>query len=129
VRLLLDTHVVLWLASEPERTGDAQEVLGDEAHALVLSAASVWELASKTATGRLCLPDPVEQWVAGAVRRLALEHLDVTWQDAAAVSALPPHHRDPFDRLLVAQARRHGLVLVTADRALAAYDVEQLRIP
>jgi len=128
MRLLLDTHVLLWLAADPERLGDAAHLLADPETELLLSAASAWEITIKQASGRLALPYPPRQWLETRLPRLGVTSLPITWQDTAAVADLPPLHRDPFDRLLVAQARRHDLVLATADRVLSGYDVRRLDV-
>lgn len=128
MRVLLDTHVLLWLATTPERTGAALDVLSDPANELLLSAASAWEIVIKHGSGRLPLPDEPESWLSTRLPQLGVAPLAVTWQDATWVSHLPALHRDPFDRLLVAQARRQSLVLATADRLLASYDVEVLGV-
>jgi PIN domain nuclease of toxin-antitoxin system len=123
MRLLLDTHVFLWMATQPERLGDALAEIEKPANDLFLSAASTWELAMKVSIGRLTLPEPVGTYVASRMRSLALGGLGVEHLHAAAVEDLPMHHRDPFDRLLVAQARAVGATLVTADEAMRPYDV------
>jgi PIN domain nuclease of toxin-antitoxin system len=126
VKLLLDTHVLLWALAEPDRLSDsARRALEGGEHELVVSAASVWEIAIKQSLGKLELPGPVDSWLLDAV-----EELDATWlaiepADAAAVARLPDHHRDPFDRMLVAQAQR-GFTLVTHDRRLSAYPISVL---
>lgn len=126
MRLLLDTHVVLWAASAPERLGDAAALVL-EAEERWLSAASTWEMAIKQGLGKLSLGMSAGAWTARAVTELALRPLPVTSAHAAGVEGLPSHHRDPFDRLLVAQAAAEGLVLLTADRALEPYgDVVRL---
>ncbi|SDY68238.1 PIN domain nuclease, a component of toxin-antitoxin system (PIN domain) [Modestobacter sp. DSM 44400] len=126
MRLLLDTHVLLWAASTPGRLGSAQQLLLD-AEERLLSAASSWELAIKRSLGKLELGTDVRSWVARAAEELQLQRLSVTHEHAAAVEHLPPVHRDPFDRLLIAQAWSEGAVLLTADRALVRYgDVVRL---
>ena len=128
MRVLLDTHVLLWLAAEPERTGDALATLSAPTTELLLSAASAWEIVIKHGAGRLGLPEPPQPWLASRLPRLGVTSLPITWQDTTGVGALPALHRDPFDRLLVAQARRHHLVLATADRLVAQYDVRVLPV-
>ena len=120
MRLLVDTHVLIWAVLEdaalPVKFRAALTDPGAEVH---VSAVSVWEVAIKRALGKLAVPaDLFDQ--AAAAGCLALP---VTWAHARAVEALPPHHADPFDRMLIAQARVEGLTLLTADRAFAAYDV------
>lgn len=123
-RLLLDTNVVLWLLlGDRERVSvQAVRALEDEENQIALSAASVWEIAIKRSLGKLTIADG---WAA-ALRRLDFDPLPVTAIHAEAVEQLPWHHRDPFDRLLVAQAIAERLALVSADRRLAAYGVEVL---
>ena len=119
--LLLDTHVLLWAAGEPERLPRSTlEMLEDPAVAVTFSAASIWEVAIKNDLGH---PDfSVDPRV---LRRGLLEHgyveLPVTGAHAAAVDVLPDIHRDPFDRLLIAQAHAEGLTLLTADSVIGRY--------
>ena len=128
MKLLLDTHAFLWLQTEPERFGPTLDVLVDGAHELLLSAASSWEIAIKHALGRLPLPASPAEYVPSRARTSGVSLLAVDHADALAVAELPRLHHDPFDRLLVSQARRRGLALVTADHELGRYDVELLPI-
>ncbi|MHC1558601.1 type II toxin-antitoxin system VapC family toxin [Actinomycetospora sp. C-140] len=124
MRLLLDTHTVLWSLGRPGRVGDeARAALTDSTSEMVVSVVSLWEIAIKTSIGKLRVDLDVEETVAG----LGISVLDVRAEHARAVADLPLHHRDPFDRMLVAQARQEGLTLVTADRRLEAYSVAVLR--
>ena len=124
-RFLLDTHVWLWLQTEPERVRqEVLERLRDPAQVLLLSAASSWEIALKHRLGKLPLPDAPDRYVPDRMRRSGTTGLAVEHAHALAVAALPDHHRDPFDRLLIAQARHLGVPLVSADPMLARYDVE-----
>lgn len=121
---LLDTNVAVWLLlghreSVSQRAIDALE---DERNSVALSAASVWEIAIKRSLGRLTIGD---EW-AQELLRLDFEPVPVTAFHAQAVEHLPWHHRDPFDRLLIAQALVESRVLVSADERLSAYDVELL---
>jgi PIN domain nuclease of toxin-antitoxin system len=126
VKLLLDTHVFLWLNAAPERLGGALAEIEDSRNRLVVSAASSWEIAIKHARGRLPLPDPPERYVPDLIRRIGAQALTIEHAHALGVSSLPPLHRDPFDRLLVAQARSIEATLVTADERLAEYPVRTL---
>jgi len=128
MRLLLDTHVFLWLLAEPERLGSQLASLQDPANDLMLSAASSWEIAIKVQLGRLDLPDDPRRYVPDRMRAIGADPLPVEHNHALAVTELPPIHRDPFDRLLVAQARDLGLRIVTADAQIARYDVETVLI-
>jgi PIN domain nuclease of toxin-antitoxin system len=121
VRLLLDTHVLLWAAAAPRRlNADVRDRLASPENDVLFSAASIWELAIKMQIGRIDLGVTPEELAQAAVRR-GFEELPVSAAHAAAVRRLPPHHRDPFDRLLVAQALHEPARLLTADRALAPY--------
>jgi len=127
VKYLLDTHVFLWLVGDSSRVdAKVRERLADTRDELLVSAASAWELAIKHGSGRLELPGPPATYVPSRVQAIGASSLPVELGDALAVADLPPHHADPFDRLLVAQAQRRELVLVTADRALSPYDVQLL---
>lgn len=122
MRLLLDTHAWLWAVSAPDKLSDAarRAIAGADTTVLV-SAASVWEMSIKIGLGRLDLgPDPAAT-IEAAIASLRATELPVERRHALRVMTLPAHHRDPFDRLLVAQALEEGATLVTADAALRAY--------
>jgi PIN domain nuclease of toxin-antitoxin system len=126
MRLLLDTNAFLWFAGGDRRlTRRARRAIEAPDAELVLSAASVWEMAIKARLGRLTLPGPVDAYVA-AKRAAGVALLPIDWSHAAAVESLPLHHRDPFDRLLVAQARAEHLPMVTADAVFARYGIETI---
>ncbi len=122
---LLDTHIWLWMLGDPARIrADLAVELREGRTRLLLSAASSWEIAIKWAAGRLPLPEPPATYVPSRMQRTNVEPLAVTHSHALQVATLAPHHRDPFDRLLVAQSQLEGVPLVTVDRAFEAYDVE-----
>jgi PIN domain nuclease of toxin-antitoxin system len=121
-RLLLDTHVFLWWRGEPARLSPAVRSRIASADVVFVSAASAWEAAIKAALGRLELPDTLEAGVLAS----GFERLPIAFSHAHRAGALPPHHGDPFDRMLVAQAQAEGLTLVTHDRLIEPYDVEIL---
>lgn len=124
MRILLDTQTWLWMQASPDRLNDdALALVGDSNHELLLSAASSWEIAIKVALGKLALPISPAVYVPDRMRSGGVAALPVTHPHALAVAALPRHHRDPFDRLLVAQAQLENLTLLTADRAFDDYDV------
>jgi PIN domain nuclease of toxin-antitoxin system len=128
VNLLLDTHVVLWALGDPKRlSAAAREHLVNSANRLHVSAASAWEIALEVSLGKLRLPGSVADWLLPAVEDLGAQWCPVTQTHAALVESLPPHHRDPFDRILIAQAANEGWTMVSADEAFAAYDVPLLR--
>lgn len=121
-RLLLDTHIFLWWRGEPSRlTAEVQSSIAT-ADLVFVSAASAWEARIKASLGRLDLPDTVEAGVLAS----GFERLLITFSHAERAASLPPHHRDPFDRMLVAQAQAEGLTLVTHDRLLEPYEAEIL---
>jgi len=122
VNLLLDTHVFLWWVGEPSRLEEeARAAIADPGTLVHVSAASAWEISIKRALGRLDLRD--EEFLYG-MRESGFTELPVTAEHGLAAGALPPHHRDPFDRMLVAQATSEGMRLVTHDRAMADYNVD-----
>lgn len=128
MRVLLDTHVWLWMWGEPERIrNEAREIVEDAGTELVVSAASAWEISVKAAAGRLRLPSAPESWLADPRHRRDVTELPITFDHATRAGGLPDHHRDPFDRMLAAQAMVEGLPVVTADPKLAAYEIEVIR--
>jgi PIN domain nuclease of toxin-antitoxin system len=125
VKFLVDTHCWLWLQASPSRlSGEILTLLADPANDLLLSAASSWEIAIKYTLGKLPLPLPPAQYVPERMAASGTQALAVEHSHALQVTALPAHHRDPFDRLLIAQAQLERLVLVTVDRQLELYDVD-----
>jgi PIN domain nuclease of toxin-antitoxin system len=128
VKLLLDTHVFLWLLDEPERLDEHSHVLGDARTELILSAVSSWEIAIKYKLGKLGLPEPPEHYVPDRWRALGATPLAIEHAHALAVASLPRLHGDPFDRLLVAQATLLGLTILTADPAVAQYPAPTLLV-
>ena len=123
MRLLLDTHAFLWfVAGEARLSRRARRALEDSRALLFLSAASVWEMAIKISLGRLSLPATAAEYVAGKLQS-GLQVLPVEWSHAAAVETLRFHHRDPFDRLLIAQAQLEDLSIVSGDPAFRKYEV------
>jgi PIN domain nuclease of toxin-antitoxin system len=124
VRLLLDTHVVLWwLDDSPLLSREAKTAIADADNVVYVSAVSVWEIVLKRNLGKLTLPDRWEQ----ALLDEPFRRLPVTWEHALELARLPELHRDPFDRLLLAQAAAEGLVLVTQDEAVLRYAVPTLK--
>jgi PIN domain nuclease of toxin-antitoxin system len=122
--LLLDTHVALWMAAGDARIGPGtRELIADPANDVVLSVASVWEAEVKRRLGKLDAPDELwDELEASGVDIIAIER-----DDAVDAAALPPHHRDPFDRMLVAQAIRRRADLVTVDHWFERYDASTVR--
>ena len=124
MKLLLDTHAFLWFVTGDEHLSRrARRAIEADGAEPVLSAASVWEIAIKARLGRLELPCSVEEYVAEKVAS-GFTIISVDWPHAAAVEQLPLHHRDPFDRLLAAQALAEKLPVVTSDPAFRSYGVK-----
>ena len=120
MKLLLDTHAALWWLSEDERFGEATaDQLTDETNQVLLSAVVVWEVAIKRSLGKLETPENFASTLLDA----GVQPLPISLDHAAAVEQLPWHHRDPFDRMLVAQASIEGAALVSHDEALRPYGV------
>lgn len=121
--LLLDTHIILWYMEDNPRLGTAiRETMEQAAPQVFVSLASVWEMSIKSALGKLRMPANLAQALAAT----GVQLLSITLAHALAAGALPPHHRDPFDRMLVAQAQRSRLTLVTHDARMRPYDVAVL---
>jgi PIN domain nuclease of toxin-antitoxin system len=127
VRYLLDTGVWLWSLFDPDRISRlARKALSDPSHEVFLSAATSWEVAIKSATGKLNLPEAPGTYVPRRMADQGLRPLPVSHQHALAVFGLPDHHRDPFDRLLIAQANLEDMILISADRTVEKYPVQLL---
>jgi len=123
MRVLLDTHVLLWwLAADPLLPGRAETAIADADNDVIVSAATAWELAIKKAAGLVEAPDDLSETLAAN----DFQTLSIDVSHAVAAGALPAHHSDPFDRMLIAQARVEGLTFVTVDRRFSDYDVEQI---
>ncbi len=127
MKVLLDTHALLWWVGQPERLSPAaRAVLLDPENAVFVSVASCWEMAIKQSLGKLTLSKPIQRLVADEVAANGFRVLSVELAHVVRVATLPFAHKDPFDRLLVAQALVAGLQIVTADEQIRAYAVEVL---
>jgi PIN domain nuclease of toxin-antitoxin system len=122
VRLLLDTHALLWWLADEGLTAQAREAIADPANVAVVSAVSAWEISIKKALGKLAAPDDLEH----QVRAGGFLPLPISIAHGVAAGQLARHHEDPFDRMLIAQARAEGLTIVTRDKAFADYHVALL---
>lgn len=127
MKYLLDTMVFLWSQGGSSRlSAQAEEVLSEGIHEVYLSAASSWEIAIKTAIGKLKLPEPPATYIPKRLRMSAIQALPITHVHALAAPELPGYHQDPFDRMLIAQAQSEQMILMTADRVFSKYKVDLL---
>jgi len=125
MKVLLDTHTFLWWITDDQRLSRrAREVIGDGDNEVYLSAASAWEIAIKVQIGRMKLLEEPHHFILRELRKNAMTSLPIDIVHALHVSGLPIHHRDPFDRMLVAQAEIEGLAILTADPDIKKYSIE-----
>jgi PIN domain nuclease of toxin-antitoxin system len=123
MRLLLDTHIFLWwLTDDPALSPKAREVIGNGNNVVYISAASVWEISVKKSLGKLAAPENIE----AIVEQESFQKLPITLGHGEAAGQLPTYHRDPFDRMLIAQARCEDLILVTVNQDIPKYQVQLL---
>ena len=123
MRLLLDTHVLLWSLTEPQKLSRrTREALEDAQNEVFASSVSGWEIAVKRSLGKLNAPDNLE----AGVKEQDFTPLNLTFRHAEQAGALPPHHGDPFDRMLIAQAQVEGLILVTRDARIPLYGIRTM---
>lgn len=128
MKLLLDTRALLWFLVDDNRLASTtRALLADPTNEIFVSAASAWEIAIKVSLGKLTLPSDIATWLPAQLTASRLTPLAITVAHAAAVEHLPPHHSDPFDRLLIAQARAENLSVVTSDSHFERYDVRVVR--
>ncbi|HEY7062377.1 MAG TPA: type II toxin-antitoxin system VapC family toxin [Chloroflexota bacterium] len=128
MKLLLDTNALLWWLADSERLGPAaRRSIADPTNAIYVSAASAWEIAIKIGLGKLNVPANATTWLPAALAANRFTSLPIEVEHALAVEQLPPHHKDPFDRLLIAQARIEGLTILTGDHNLEQYEVPIIR--
>jgi len=127
MRILLDTHIFLWfISADPQLPVTFRDAISDPANDAYLSAASVWEAVIKHALGKLPLPESPAEYLPRQREAHRIATLPVEEAALSHLAALPPLHRDPFDRILVAQALQHGLQVATVDDAVRAYPVPLL---
>jgi PIN domain nuclease of toxin-antitoxin system len=127
VKALLDTHTFLWWNMDnPQLSSQVREIISNGSNEIYLSAASAWEIAIKAAHGRLTLPLPPLDYVPDRMRIHRFQPLSVQISHALLVSDLPPHHRDPFDRLLIAQSMLESIPILTQDEEITRYHIETI---
>jgi PIN domain nuclease of toxin-antitoxin system len=125
--VLLDTHTFLWfVTADPKLSPAAERLIVDGGNEVLLSVASIWEIAIKVSIGRLPLPEPVDTFIPEHTRRNHITLLPIEPRHVFEVARLPLHHRDPFDRLLIVQAAVEGLPLVSADSVFDSYPVKRV---
>lgn len=126
MRYLLDTHVLLWAVNGGGLSREAESILSTESNELFVSPVSAWEMATKLRSGRLEMPITPEALFSHLLAQVPYRQLPPNVDHALSAAALPLIHRDPFDRLLIAQSRLEGIRLLTADRLIAPYEVETI---
>jgi len=127
MRLLLDTHTLIWMASQDDKLSEkAKALILDTDNELFLSVASIWEMSIKASLGKLMLQQPIEQIITEQVQTNGLQLINIETTHALAVSTLPWHHRDPFDRLIMAQSQLENLTILGCDTAMDPYDIKRL---
>lgn len=124
MRLLLDTHAFLWAAADPDQLrAAARTAIEDSTNEVFVSAAVAWEISIKAALGKLTVPANPAVWFPARVRSLGFQTLDISAAHGLAIAALPDIHRDPFDRIMIAQAQIEGLTFVTRDPENQKYPI------
>jgi PIN domain nuclease of toxin-antitoxin system len=124
MRVLLDTHALLWFLSGDSRLSrHAFDLITDPGNDVLLSTGSLWEIVIKVSLGKLPLPGPFEEVIPAQLEAERIEMLPIEVPHLAALQRLPPYHRDPFDRLIIAQATAEGIPVVTDDPAFRRYDL------
>ena len=127
MRYLLDTHTFLWIAGDPDRLSEkAMELVISTGNRLFLSAASGWEMALLHRFKRVELPDEPRRFVPEAMQRLSVQPISIGFSTAISVAMLPLIHRDPFDRIIIAEAMKEKMTIITKDKKMAEYDVQTI---
>jgi PIN domain nuclease of toxin-antitoxin system len=127
MKALLDTHTFLWwVLDDPNLSEAGREIIGDGSNEVIVSAATAHEIGIKAASGKLSLPEPPEIYVPGRIRSEGFASLAIDVTHALRAARLPMIHRDPWDRLLIAQAQVEGIPIITADPAIGRYDVDTI---
>ncbi len=125
MKLLLDTHILLWwLNDAPELSERGREIIAEQSNIIFVSVVSIWEIRSKEALGKISVPPDFQS----QLEKEPFETLSITAQHAHGLARLPLHHRDPFDRMLIVQAQLDGLVLLSKDPVIGTYEVEHISL-
>jgi PIN domain nuclease of toxin-antitoxin system len=124
MRALLDTHAFLWWINDDARLSDrCRAIISSGVNEILFSAVSAWEIAVKAGIGRLTIPGDLETYTLAQVSRNRFEVLSISLSHALRASCLPPHHKDPFDRMLIAQAQVERVTILTGDAQIARYPI------
>lgn len=127
MRILLDTHAFLWWVQDaPPLSGKARAAIADPENEALVSLASCWEMAIKVSLGKLKLPGAIERFVPEQLAVNGFQQLPIDFRHVARVASLPFHHRDPFDRLLAAQALEEGLTIISAEGVFRKYGIPRI---
>lgn len=125
LKCLLDTCTFIWLTQEPQRLGQTvQKIINDEGNALYFSHVSIWEILLKHSVGKLTLPDSPRAWISQQLSARGVDDWGIDLESLFRSAELPFHHKDPFDRLLAAQAKVHDLTIISPDSSFSAYEVK-----
>ncbi|MDZ8108823.1 MAG: type II toxin-antitoxin system VapC family toxin [Nostoc sp. DedQUE12a] len=127
MRALLDTHAFIWwVTNNPQLSANARNAIADSGNTLFLSVVSAWEIIIKNKLGKLTLPEPVEQYIPSRLAINRFESLPIQMSHVLQVASLPDIHRDPFDRILIAQSQVENLPIVTIDQQITQYFVQTI---
>ena len=123
---LLDTHTIIWLANDPKLLSGAAEAALNSENKLIVSHVSVWEVAIKIKIGKLNLQLPLKEFIVKATEKHLLDFLNISLEHIYFTQTLPPHHQDPFDRLLIAQSLVENIAIISADKIFDSYNVPRI---
>jgi PIN domain nuclease of toxin-antitoxin system len=127
MRAILDTHVILWwVTNNPQLSQTVRDIIANSDSTLYLSVASSWEIIVKFNTGKLSLPEPPTQFIQSCLSVNRFENLAIDLPHVLQINTLPDHHKDPFDRILIAQAQAENIPILTVDRLIAQYPVKTI---
>lgn len=125
MKVLIDTHVFLWVLVSPKKLSlRARSVIESGDNHVLLSTASLWEIAIKEQVGKLSLPNPPERYLRRRIAESDIEMLPVSAEHALRLFSLPVHHKDPFDRIIIAQSKEEDIAVITADAVMRRYEIE-----
>lgn len=125
MQVLLDTNAFLWWVTDDDKLSKtARSIISNPGNPIFFSVASAWEIVIKSQLGKLPLPEPAKLYVPNRVKHYGFIVISISMKDVLEISNLENHHKDPFDRLLIAQGKTHNLPIITADKKFELYDVE-----